>query len=342
MNKPTIFFSHSAKDKKLLSALRNNLLNITSNTIQIFQSSDGESIPFGNNWIHKIEENLRDTKLMFVFVSPNSIKSNWLYFESGFSYSKGVKVVPVGIEGIDIGQIGPPINLLQGFNINSHEGLNNIITVINREFNSTYKLSFKHNDYQQLLKLSSNPLNNKLQNDHIDFIYTRFTKIVDYDFSESAFEDILTLFEKKRIRHTVSGHPKEIYLKGMHITKTSESITVRVDELTLEDNIKIIREILKEIYNPQIKRYWFGVKFFDNIELLTTNFKLSSRLDNLGIKMSKEGPFYKFKSIQFAIDKKSNSEPERLRIIFNIFRFKINDLYDLIAFLYENNIMKVI
>ena len=105
MEKPIIFFSHSSKDKEFLLTLKNKLLRKTSKTIEIFQSSDGESISFGNNWIHKIEENLNYSKLMFVFLSPNSIKSNWIYFESGYSYSKGIKVIPIGINGIDVGSL---------------------------------------------------------------------------------------------------------------------------------------------------------------------------------------------------------------------------------------------
>lgn len=52
---------------------------------------------------------------MFVFVSPESLSSSWIYFESGFAYAKGVKVIPIGIKGVDIGKLKPPLNLLQGF-----------------------------------------------------------------------------------------------------------------------------------------------------------------------------------------------------------------------------------
>ena len=102
-----------------------------SGVIQIFMSSDGQSIPFGNNWIHKIEDGLNNAKIMFVFVTPTSIESGWIYFEAGFAYSKGIDVIPVGV-GIDIGSIRPPLSLLQGFNITSSESLNNFVTVINK------------------------------------------------------------------------------------------------------------------------------------------------------------------------------------------------------------------
>ena len=56
MSKPTLFFSHSSKDKDMILAIKNKVMQYTSGTLEIFQSSDGESIPFGTNWIHKVEE----------------------------------------------------------------------------------------------------------------------------------------------------------------------------------------------------------------------------------------------------------------------------------------------
>ena len=102
MSKPTIFFSHFSKDKEIVLKIKNKLMKFTSNTIEIFQSSDGESIPFGTNWIHKVEDGLKNSKVMFVFITENSISSGWIYFEAGFAYSKGIHVIPVGL-GINVG-----------------------------------------------------------------------------------------------------------------------------------------------------------------------------------------------------------------------------------------------
>ena len=76
--KPTIFFSHSSKDKLILNRLKESLLELTHNSIEIFLSSDGQSIPFGKNWVYSIEDALKEAKLMFVFLTPNSIQSNWI------------------------------------------------------------------------------------------------------------------------------------------------------------------------------------------------------------------------------------------------------------------------
>ncbi len=154
MSKPTIFFSHSSKDKDAILAIKNKLDNSTGGALDIFMSSDGQSIPFGTNWIHKIEEGLQAAKIMYVFVTEVSVTSGWIYFEAGFAYSKGIQVVPVGI-GIDIGTLKAPLNLLQGFNITSEDSLNNFITIINRTFDYHFKEAFDKNDYTEIISLTS-------------------------------------------------------------------------------------------------------------------------------------------------------------------------------------------
>lgn len=151
MSKSTLFFSHSSKDKEIVLSIKNKLDMMTGGVMEIFMSSDGQSIPFGTNWIHKIEEGLQIAKIMFVFVTKNSISSGWIYFEAGYAYSKGIQVIPVGI-GVDIGSLKAPLNLLQGFNITSKDSLNNFIAIINRTFDYHFKNEFDDNDYLEVVQ----------------------------------------------------------------------------------------------------------------------------------------------------------------------------------------------
>lgn len=150
MTKPTLFFSHSSKDKDLIISIKNKLTEYTGGTLDIFMSSDGQSIPFGTNWIHKVEEGLNNAKVMFVFVTMNSTTSGWIYFEAGFAYSKGIHVIPVGL-GVDIGTLKAPLNLLQGFNITSADSLNNFISIINEEFEFSFPEKFDADDYSKIV-----------------------------------------------------------------------------------------------------------------------------------------------------------------------------------------------
>ena len=166
MSKPTLFFSHSSKDKDMILAIKNKVMQYTSGTLEIFQSSDGESIPFGTNWIHKVEEGLKEAKVMFVFVTEKSISTGWIYFEAGYAYSKGVHVIPVGI-GVSVGDLKAPLNLLQGFNITSADSLNNFLTIINREFNYSFSAQFTDDDYDEIIALSSSATKHSTQFDEI-------------------------------------------------------------------------------------------------------------------------------------------------------------------------------
>ena len=154
MNKPTLFFSHSSKDKDLILSIKDRLIKYTGGVLEIFMSSDGQSIPFGTNWIHKVEEGLNSAKVMFVFVTENSISSGWIYFEAGFAYAKGIHVIPVGI-GVDISALKAPLNLLQGFNITSAGSLNNFISIVNKEFDYSFSECFEENDYAEIIRLST-------------------------------------------------------------------------------------------------------------------------------------------------------------------------------------------
>jgi len=142
MFKPIVFFSHSSKDKDVMVRLKNVFTEKTGGSIEVFLSSDGQSIPLGRNWVYKVQENLKQAGLMIVFVTQNSITSSWIYFEAGYSYSNEIRVVPVGFLGVDLNQLGPPLSLLQGFNITSSDTLNNLIALANEQFKHKHIPSF--------------------------------------------------------------------------------------------------------------------------------------------------------------------------------------------------------
>ena len=96
-----------------------------------------------------LNEALKNCKLMFSFVTPHSMNTPWLYYESGYAHSAEVHVVPVGL-GADITKIGPPLGLLQGFNITSAEHLNNLLLKANETFHHKHKLAFTEADYAAL------------------------------------------------------------------------------------------------------------------------------------------------------------------------------------------------
>nr|WP_288359312.1 toll/interleukin-1 receptor domain-containing protein [uncultured Pseudomonas sp.] len=300
MEKPTIFLSHSSSDKEYISKLNSIITKRTSKTVEIFQSSDGASIPFGNNWVHKIEENLQKAKIMLVFVSPKSATSSWIYFESGFAYSKGVRVIPIGIAGIDIGALKPPLNLLQGFNINDENGLGNLITVINREFQTEFDEKFTAADYRELSSFDPTHANKEASKKIDKISITLYKKVgnssnnVGTAILSDCMDRIQSFLTTNQIKfHTsnngLSGAKQEISSHGIKIKQDSEGsvhVSISLDSLFMYEGL--INE-LPNLYETPLDRGWMHIIPTEESKLITDDIKLSSKLHKHGYPLSEIG-----------------------------------------------------
>lgn len=230
MDKPTIFFSHSSKDSELILPFKKKIQEITGNMVNIFMSSDGQSIPFGRNWVSEIEEGLEEAQIMFIFVTPYSIKSNWIYFEAGYAYSKGIEVIPVGI-GVHVGELEAPLNLLQGFDVLSYGSLNNFISIINKKFSACFKEDFTEDDFASVRKIMFEEENdfafseffcNGIYECCSQYLATGDTKeIIRYDV-DKYFHDIKDYLDCNGIDYTISDN--KMLVNGIKIVLSGREI----------------------------------------------------------------------------------------------------------------------
>lgn len=354
MKKETIFFSHSSRDKEAMNYLKTIIDEKTSGILNIFLSSDGESIPFGTNWIHSIEQGLNEAIIMYVFVTPNSIKSDWIYFESGFAYSKGVKVIPVGF-GIDICELKPPLNLLQGFNLTSHEGLNNIIKTINDECQTKFLENFQKNDYLKLGNYS-NFINSKQSWKFVNCFIIRIFRysIINADKQEKtivpnstqAYEKIKSIIENEG---GYSENKFSILTCGLYIHKKENELELEIDPNSLCLHFPKILEALNTAYEEDKNKHYIEVKLESGYMLSNNHIKISAIIGNdkrfeFVRKRDASYPIYKFKDLEFFInEKKSNVKNEDiyLRIMFP--RKDVSeDIIELVNALYEHKIIHMI
>jgi hypothetical protein len=278
MDKPTIFFSHSSIDSSTILPIKNKITVITANVLDIFMSSDGQSIPFGHNWVHKIEEGLNNAKLMFVFVTPTSIDSAWIYFEAGFAYSKNIEVIPVGI-GINVSQLKAPLNLLQGFDITSADSLNNFISVINRKFDLKFSEAFTGADYKAVY--SSVTKSSLFLNLSDIFTHAKFEmcsqysdasdnkKIIRYDI-DKYFTDIKDYLDNRNVQY--ASYDKSILVAGIQIIIDGEEREPRngqpdqhhrlIIKLSMQNFTKSFSLLLQLVLEAGICDEWMGMEFY--------------------------------------------------------------------------------
>lgn len=305
MEKPTIFFSHSSNDSLAILPIKNKMISITANVIDIFMSSDGQSIPFGHNWLHKIEEGLNNAQIMFVFVTPSSINSAWIYFEAGFAYSKGIEVIPVGI-GVNIAQLKPPLNLLQGFDITSADSLNNFVTVINKKFGLNFKEDFTETDYRQVfnfvtgesysIKINevfiyaqseiyskcSDGKGGTIKFDIDKYFYSikeNLDKIgIQYAYSENQFPSLNTINKSLLVDGISIGILGLEKYNEKHISDDYK-LTIKLSTQNFLKSFNLLRDLILE---NDIHKEWFSMSFYldDKYDCLKDKTAISSVISN--------------------------------------------------------------
>lgn len=365
MNKPTLFFSHSSKDKDMILAIKNKVMQYTSGTLEIFQSSDGESIPFGTNWIHKVEEGLKEAKVMFVFVTEKSISTGWIYFEAGYAYSKDVHVIPVGI-GVSVGDLKAPLNLLQGFNITSADSLNNFLTIINREFNYSFPAQFTDDDYDEIIALSSSATKHSTQFDEI-------IRSVKYELSgvyyenpgekktrntKELFDRLMAYLDEHSIPYSLSKTHGYGYDKGSSLAvhgiklvysrsekdDDSGTVSVSISPYNFEKSFELYLELTRNCFDNLAT--WVQLRVKDIFEYVVTDEDCAALLLGapawFSLSKSHVGSFDSEKlGLHFSIynDGDSRSKDYVLGIGYDPSKVKVSNITELVNKLYE---MKII
>jgi len=347
MSKPTVFFSHSSKDKIILGRLKEAFASKTGSTIDIFLSSDGQSIPLGKNWVYRVQEGLESAALMLVFITPNSVDSSWVYFESGYSYCKQIKVVPIGL-GVDLTKIGPPLSLLQGFNITSADSLNNIIKITNDEFSYKHALSFTQEDYVLILGSGVSNLNHPFRETlgYIDAIKINFRKSQD-QLTEKPI-DLIEKFEhylkERSIEHY--KYPRKIISKGLEINAPDgvypEPLSLIADPLSIRSTFPLVCDVLNIGRSNGLQNVDIEFKLTSECDILEETYKISSRLYDTDMKIVQDGHFqyqnYIFKT-GYYYSRHSNSSTAYLDIRPTENRADLFEIGNLLNLLFENKVI---
>ncbi|MCY9826723.1 toll/interleukin-1 receptor domain-containing protein [Vibrio chagasii] len=347
MSKPVVFFCHSSVDKDYLSTFQNQIKNVTLNAIDIFQSSDGESVSFGNNWVHKLEENLNNATITFVFISPESLSSNWIQFEAGLSYGRGISVVPVGIKGVDVAKLQPPLSLLQGFNLSTEGGMNNVISTINKELNFNFSEKFNEVDFQVL---NSGNEEKSADLEFIDSITlpihpsiaisSKGTKVQP---NANTLDIIQDLLEKHN--HYCVRDDSKVLTNGMQTLIDDRSDlkgTIKIDPLSLKKFESFINEIGSAVYSPDLDTFWVDVYLEPNFVFLKELYKLSGRLEDYGVTHVEDVPNQlQYRGFHFFVTNNGRVRTDRFRlcVVFRINDFKYSDFIDLIQILRSSGVI---
>lgn len=127
-----VFLSHASPEASMAVALKALVAKALGGKVDIFLSSDAESIACGTRWPDKIEYALRRCHVQLVLCSPRSVSRPWISFETGVCWARRISVIPLCHSGLDRGKLQPPLNVLQALNISDREALADMLRTIAR------------------------------------------------------------------------------------------------------------------------------------------------------------------------------------------------------------------
>lgn len=116
MAKKKIFISHIGEESEIAKKFKEDILSYTNRGVEIFVSSDEESIYAGDDWEDIVKANIKHCDMMLVIISQKSLNRPWISFETGAAWVKGIKPMPICHGGIDKGLLPKPFSILEAVN----------------------------------------------------------------------------------------------------------------------------------------------------------------------------------------------------------------------------------
>lgn len=128
MSDKLIFLSHIHEEKELAILLQQAIESEFSGFVTVFVSSDGSSIPIGNNFLNAIKKGLTQCIAAVYLISPTSVTRPWINFELGAVWSRSaisedgggeeIPAMPMCHSGITPGMLPQPMCNLNSIEAN--------------------------------------------------------------------------------------------------------------------------------------------------------------------------------------------------------------------------------
>ena len=117
----SIFIGHSAVDRKIAALLKETVAAYVPSDVDVFVSSDLDSIKAGEDWLEVIIDRLRNCTVVVALITPNSTESPWVHYEVGLADAGKPVVIPVTARGGRLSELPAPLGRRQGRNLASAE-----------------------------------------------------------------------------------------------------------------------------------------------------------------------------------------------------------------------------
>lgn len=118
-----IFISHTSVEADIAEWLKAQLNRDFLGTLNVYVSSDRETIAAGQRWLDGLSDGLKTAVLQVLVLSSESVTRPWVNFEAGAGWIQGIPIVPVCHSGLKMNELPVPLNMLQSIALTEPQGL---------------------------------------------------------------------------------------------------------------------------------------------------------------------------------------------------------------------------
>lgn len=136
MDKPLVFISHITQEKEIAVAFKELVEKSFLGMLEVFVSSDEDSIKMGHKWLDQISDGLKKCSIEIILCSTKSITRPWINFEAGAGWVRDINVIPLCHSGMEPSKLPMPLNLLQAAKANEISSLKLIFPVLANAINA--------------------------------------------------------------------------------------------------------------------------------------------------------------------------------------------------------------
>jgi hypothetical protein len=125
-----LFISHVSTETDLAQALKKHLQDDFLGLLDVFVSSDLETIKAGDRWLDRVSGALADADAAIILCSRESVSRPWVNFEAGAAWVRKIPVIPICHSGFDRNELPTPLNMLEALEASNEEDLRKLYTTI--------------------------------------------------------------------------------------------------------------------------------------------------------------------------------------------------------------------
>ena len=119
----SVFISHGADETDIAQWLKAQLTRDFPGALDIYASSDRETVSAGERWLDRLGKALKAVDLQILVLSRETIGRPWINFEAGAAWLRGIPVVPVCHSGLAIEDLRPPLSMREAIVLTDPAGL---------------------------------------------------------------------------------------------------------------------------------------------------------------------------------------------------------------------------